>query len=56
MELHRRHLDGEDVSGIDVTALVDTHVHIPYATGRILDNIKETTKNVAKSYLSHDAN
>jgi DNA helicase-2/ATP-dependent DNA helicase PcrA len=54
MEVHRRYLDGEDVSNIDVGALVDTHVHIPYATGIVLDNIKETTKKVAKSYLEEN--
>ena len=54
MEVHRRHLDGEDVTNIDIASLVDTHVHIPYATGIVLDNIKETTKNVAKSYLDEN--
>lgn len=54
MEVHRRYLDGEDVSNIDVGALVETHVHIPYATGVVLDNIKETTRNVAKSYLEEN--
>ena len=54
MEVHRRHLDGEDVTNIDIALLVDTHVHIPYATGIVLDNIKETTKNVAKSYLDEN--
>lgn len=51
MEVHRRYLDGEDVTNIDVGKLVDTHVHIPYATGLVLENIKETTRNVTKSYL-----
>jgi DNA helicase-2/ATP-dependent DNA helicase PcrA len=54
MEVHRRHLNGEDVTNIDIASLVDTHVHIPYATGIVLDNIKETTKNVAKSYLDEN--
>jgi DNA helicase-2/ATP-dependent DNA helicase PcrA len=54
MEVHRRYLNGEDVTNIDITSLVDTHVHIPYATGIVLDNIKETTKNVAKSYLDEN--
>lgn len=54
MEVHRRYLEREDVSNIDVGSLVDTHVHIPYATGVVLDNIKETTKNVAKSYLEEN--
>ena len=54
MELHRRHLNGEDVSKIDVTSLIDTHVHIPYATGVVLENIKETTKQVTESYLEEN--
>lgn len=54
MEIHRRYLDGEDVTNVDVGALVDTHVHIPYATDLVLDNIKETTRNVAKSYLDEN--
>lgn len=54
MEIHRRHLSGEDVSKIDVALLVDTHVHIPYATGLVLENIKETTKHVTESYLEEN--
>lgn len=54
MEIHRRHLNGEDVSKIDVALLVDTHVHIPYATGIVLENIKETTKHVTESYLEEN--
>ena len=54
MEMHRRHLDGEDVSTIDVDTLVDTHVHIPYATGKVLENIKNTTRNVTKEYLAEN--
>lgn len=54
MEIHRRHLSGEDVSKIDVALLVDTHVHIPYATGVVLENIKETTKHVTESYLEEN--
>ncbi len=40
MEIHRRYLDGEDVTKVNVDLLVDTHVHIPYATELVLDNIK----------------
>ena len=54
MEIHRRHLSGEDVSKIDVALLVDTHVHIPYATGIVLENIKETTKHVTEAYLEEN--
>ena len=54
MEIHRRYLNGEDVSKIDVAVLVDTHVHIPYATGLVLENIKETTKHVTESYLEEN--
>jgi len=54
MEIHRRYLDGEDVTKVDVDSLVDTHVHIPYATELVLNNIKETTRNVTKSYLDEN--
>lgn len=54
MEIHRRYLDGEDVTKVDVDSLVDTHVHIPYATELVLDNIKETTRKVTKSYLDEN--
>ncbi|MGC6413322.1 MAG: ATP-dependent helicase [Bacteroidia bacterium] len=54
MELHRRYLDGEDVSSVNVDTLVDTHVHIPYATDLALNNIRETTRKVTKSYLEEN--
>lgn len=54
MEIHRRYLGGEDLSNVDIDSLVDTHVHIPYATDLVIANIKETTKNVTKSYLEEN--
>ena len=54
MEIHRRHLDGEDVTKVNIDELVDTHVHIPYATSVVLENIKHTTRNVAQSYLEEN--
>ena len=54
MEMHRRHLKGEDVSNINIDELVESHVHIPYATNIVLDNIKETTNNVATAYLEEN--
>lgn len=56
MEMHRRHLLGEDVSNINVEDLVDSHVHIPYATNIVLENIKDTTNRVAKAYLDENYN
>lgn len=54
MEMHRRHLNGEDVSNINIDELVESHVHIPYATNIVLDNIKQTTNNVATAYLEEN--
>ena len=53
MEIHRRYLDGEDVTKVNIEELVETHVHIPYATGVVLDNIKETTKNVTNLFIEN---
>lgn len=54
MEMHRRHLNGEDVSNINIDELVESHVHIPYATNIVLENIKATTNNVATAYLEEN--
>lgn len=54
MEMHRRHLNGEDISNINIEDLVESHVHIPYATENVLNNIKQTTSNVANSYLEEN--
>lgn len=54
MEMHRRHLNGEDVSNINIDELIESHVHIPYATNIVLDNIKQTTNNVATAYLQEN--
>lgn len=56
MEMHRRHLNGEDLSNINIDELVESHVHIPYATNIVLDNIKQTTNNVATAYLAENYN
>jgi DNA helicase-2/ATP-dependent DNA helicase PcrA len=54
MEIHRRYLSGEDVTNIDFESLVDTHVHIPYATDVVIANIKESTRKVTKTYLDEN--
>ncbi|NER10041.1 DNA helicase-2 / ATP-dependent DNA helicase PcrA [Muriicola jejuensis] len=54
MEIHRRHLNGENVLELNIGKLVDSHVHIPYATEKVLEDIKETTNKVATTYLQEN--
>lgn len=54
MELHRKHLLGEDVGGINTNDLVMKHLHIPYAPETLFERIKESATKVTTDYLEEN--
>ncbi len=51
-EVHRRALDGQYMSIADVPALLDTHMHLPYAWPKLLADMRETADKVLRKYLT----
>ena len=53
-EVHRRALDGQYLSPGDVPALLDTHMHLPYAWPKLLADMRETADKVLRNYLTEN--
>lgn len=51
MELHRKYLDGKNITEENINEIVEKHVHIPYASEKTFDNIKKSALKVTESYL-----
>jgi DNA helicase II / ATP-dependent DNA helicase PcrA len=54
MELHRKYLEGTDISKENVEELAEKHVHIPYATEQVIKDIKQSAINVTKKYIKEN--
>lgn len=54
MELHRRHLDGEEVKMEMIPVLIDKHLHLPYAHDKIWEDVKHSTLAVSTQYFSEN--
>ncbi len=50
-EVHKRALDGLPSSVADVPALLDTHLHLPYAYPAMKDTLREAGAKVLSGYL-----
>ncbi len=51
-EVHSRALDQDFATHADVNALVDRHLHAPYAYRALLDSLEEAAKRVVSDYLT----
>ncbi|OGG45158.1 MAG: hypothetical protein A3F84_11895 [Candidatus Handelsmanbacteria bacterium RIFCSPLOWO2_12_FULL_64_10] len=54
-EVHRRALDGKFLAPSDVPALLDTHLHLPYAWPRLQQDMRATADKVLRKYLIENA-
>jgi len=54
MELHRNCLEGKDISEVDINKLIERHVHIPYATEKVVQDIKRSAKIVTERYIDEN--
>ena len=54
MELHRKYLDGKNITEENINKIVEKHVHIPYASEKTLENIKKSALNVTESYIAEN--
>jgi DNA helicase-2/ATP-dependent DNA helicase PcrA len=52
MELHRKYFDGSDITQESIDELVEKHVHVPYATKKVMQDIKASAKGVTQNYLN----
>ena len=54
-EVHRRALDGEIMNAGDVPALLDMHLHLPYAWPKLQEDMRVTADKVLRKYLVDNA-
>lgn len=54
-EVHRRALDGQFMTVGDVPALLDTHLHLPYAWPKLQEDMRVTADKVLRKYLVENA-
>jgi DNA helicase-2/ATP-dependent DNA helicase PcrA len=54
-EVHRRALDGQFMTVGDVPALLDTHLHLPYAWPKLREDMRVTADKVLRKYLVENA-
>jgi DNA helicase-2/ATP-dependent DNA helicase PcrA len=50
-EMHARALDGKIPKAADVAALVDRHLHVPYAYPKLREKLKDSATEVLKEYI-----
>lgn len=56
MDLHRQHLDGEEIDLSKTDELVDRHLHLPYASTEVFQRTLERTLHVTSDYLKENIN
>ncbi len=54
-EVHRRALDGDYLSSDAIPALLETHLHLPYAWDKLRDDMRQQAEQVLRKYL-HENN
>lgn len=54
-EVHRRALDGDYLSSDAVPALLENHLHLPYAWDKLRDDMRQQAEQVLRKYL-HENN
>jgi DNA helicase-2/ATP-dependent DNA helicase PcrA len=53
-EIHKRSLEHQTVTDQDVTALIDTHLHLPFAYPKLEGQLRLTAEKILKGYLAEN--
>ncbi len=51
MELHRKHIEGQNIANEDISGIVEKHLHLPYAPDAASEEIRNSALKVTNQYL-----